>query len=64
MEKKSVAQTSKALSNPVHQMKIYEEFVKKEKSYSHRNKTEEFTMNPSTRNYAFIFIYLFSCKPS
>ena len=50
MEKKSVAQTSKALSNPVHQMKIYEEFVKKEKSYSHRNKTEEFTMNPSTRN--------------
>ena len=52
MEKKTVVQTSKALSNPVHQMKIYEEFVRKEKSYSHRNKTEEFTMNPQTRKTA------------
>ena len=43
---KKMAPTQKALSNPVHQMKMYEEFVKKEKSYSHRNRTEEFTMNP------------------
>lgn len=39
-------ESQRAVKNPVHQMKIYEEFVKKEKSYSHRNRTEEFTMNP------------------
>lgn len=49
MEKRGVSnQTQRAPVNPVHQMKIYEEFVKKEKSYSHRNKTNEFTMNPQT----------------
>ena len=53
MEKKTVAPTQKALSNPVHQMKIYEEFVRKEKSYSHRNRTEEFTMNPQTRKHTY-----------
>jgi len=38
--------TQRALKNPVHQMKIYEEFVKKEKNYSHRNRTEDYNMRP------------------
>ncbi|CDW74070.1 UNKNOWN [Stylonychia lemnae] len=47
--KKSSHQNSqRALKNPVHQMKIYEEFIHKEKNYSHRNKTEEFNMRPQT----------------
>lgn len=38
----------RAPTNPVHQMKIYEEFVMKEARYSHKNRTDEFTINPNT----------------
>ena len=40
-----------APKNPVHQMKIYEEFVSKENKYSNRNRTDEYTINPFTSNY-------------
>lgn len=47
MEKK-VVQTQRQPTNPVHQMKIYEEFVRKEAAYSNRNRTDEYTINPLT----------------
>mmetsp|Transcript_18700 Transcript_18700/g.17815 ORF Transcript_18700/g.17815 Transcript_18700/m.17815 type:complete len:156 (+) Transcript_18700:12-479(+) len=34
--------------NPVHQMKIFEEFVYKESKFSNRNRTDEYTINPFT----------------
>lgn len=46
MEQKG--QVTKPPVNVVHQQKIYEEFVRKEKSYSYRNRTEEFNINPQT----------------
>lgn len=55
MESRKANQTERIPKNPVHQMKIYEEFVKKENSYSYRNRTEEFSMNPNTCNSYYIF---------
>eukprot|EP00347_Sterkiella_histriomuscorum_P020538 403337423 len=45
---KQQQQSQRVLKNPVHQQKIFEEFVRKEKNYSHRNRTEEYTINPQT----------------
>jgi len=59
MEQKG--QVTKPPANPVHQMKIYEEFVRKEKAYSFRNRTEEFNINPQTSNLIF-FLTCPSCK--
>ena len=44
------SKAQKPPANQVHQMKIYEEFVRKEKAYSNRNRTTEFSINPQTRN--------------
>ena len=48
MEDKKKSQRDFVPKNPVHQMKIYEEFVVKEARYSNRNKTNEYTINPFT----------------
>ena len=32
--------------NPVHKMKIYEEVVYKEQKFSHKNRTNEYSINP------------------
>ena len=48
--KKGHKETNFVPKNPVHQMKIYEEFVTKESKYSNRNKTGEYTINPFTSN--------------
>lgn len=48
VESKKQLQTQRIEKNPVHQMKIYEEFVKKENQYSNRNRTDEYTINPLT----------------
>ena len=34
--------------NDVHQMKIYEEFVNKEKTYQYKNRSEQYQINPFT----------------
>ena len=34
--------------NPVHKMNIFNETVGKERKYSHRNRTDEYSINPFT----------------
>lgn len=62
MEDKKKSQRDFQPKNPVHQMKIYEEFVVKESKYSNRNKTNEYTINPFTCKYSFISHYFSSIK--